>query len=122
MAGADDAFQRMVGILELGIFEFCPDSGFAAYSLRFPTVKGSFTCATCTWDLRVYRPSPMGLGTQILPTLGLGSGKNPDSLKSSRHDRGLNHRPLALLASALPTELFRYILSSPLYTLSSSRC
>ena len=44
-------------------YQFCPGGALSGYSFRFSTTKGSLTCATCTRDLRVYRPSPIGLGT-----------------------------------------------------------
>lgn len=34
--------------------------------LRFPTGKDSFTYATFTWDLRLYRSSLIGVDTQTL--------------------------------------------------------
>ena len=43
-------------------YQFCPDGAVSGYSYRFLTTKGSLTCAACTRDLRIYRPSPIGLG------------------------------------------------------------
>lgn len=46
--------------------EFCPDSGLnrpALFDFQLP--MGSLTCATCTPDLPVYRPSPIGLGLNL---------------------------------------------------------
>ena len=43
-------------------YQFCPGGAVSGYSYRFLTTKGSLTCAACTRDLRIYRPSPMGLG------------------------------------------------------------
>ena len=52
-------------------FEFCPGSDLSAYSLRFPTAKGSLACATCTRDLRDFSSLSEKTRCEIWPTIRL---------------------------------------------------
>lgn len=58
---------------------------FFSHVLWFSSAKNSFIWTTCKEDLRVYRPSLMGLDTQILPIIEWGGRKNKSSnfLKSA---------------------------------------
>ena len=55
------------------ILKFCPGSDLSAYSFRFPTAKGSLTCATCTRDLRNLSSLSEKTRCSVLPTKEPGS-------------------------------------------------